>query len=220
MLDFAVNRFELGLKPHIIFYQYLLPSGIGNLWGILNLSYLPTEPWLSITIATGFILLTFIVLGAIRLSWQGEPIAIMTLVMLTISLLLFFKNSGYGLFKLAMYIQPFLIATTLILFSELMYRSQQKRIYQGALILCLASGVFMNLRVQFRYLNSSIQKERDSAIEVASGTTNRLYKKIQDLLSKTERNKVLVHTNNRTVVGMSALASKKKATFLHEFQSL
>ncbi len=94
-----------------LFPYYLLPSGLANLWGFAPINMLPPDPWLSVAIALGGV---FLVLGALAATWQataGHPAAMMASVMLLLAVQLFRSHSDFGLFKLAMFIQPFLIGS-------------------------------------------------------------------------------------------------------------
>lgn len=97
-----------------VFPYFLAPSGLAKLWGLLTCYAIGQEPWLSLAIAVGGCLLVFAAAASVRLAWQGHPVAIVNVVMLALAVELFAKQSDYGLFKLAMFIQPFLLGTALI----------------------------------------------------------------------------------------------------------
>lgn len=92
-----------------LFPYFLVPSGLANLWGFQALSELPAEPWLSLSIGLGGILLIIITLFAMVQVWRKQaPISMVFLVFLMMGMSSFYKNGDFALFKLAMYVQPFL----------------------------------------------------------------------------------------------------------------
>lgn len=91
-----------------IFPYYFLLSGIANLWGLLPITQKPGEPWTTIAIIFGFLLSIMSILISLRYWLKGSIAAIMLIIMTAFGMLLFLRNSGFGLFKLAMFSQPFL----------------------------------------------------------------------------------------------------------------
>jgi hypothetical protein len=90
---------------------FLMPTGLPTLWGLLPLGGTAPEPWLSASVLVGLQLLLALAAAAVWLTWRRHAAATVTLVMLGVAAYLFAVHSGFGLFKLAMFIQPFLIAT-------------------------------------------------------------------------------------------------------------
>ena len=114
--QFTMKQVRYGMGPphpgNPLFPTYLLPVGLANLWGLIPIGApLPGEPWLSLLIAIGGVLLVAAVAAAYWQTWEAQPYAAVALVMLGLGLVLFIRRSDFGLFKLAMYVQPFLIAT-------------------------------------------------------------------------------------------------------------
>jgi hypothetical protein len=72
------------------------------------------DPWISITIAIGIVFLLIALWIGFRYAWKGEPAAFLLLVMLALGGWLFFSQSAFGIFKLAMYVQPVLLFTTAV----------------------------------------------------------------------------------------------------------
>ena len=95
----------------VMFPFFLLPSGLAQFWGIAPFNSIPSEPLLSAGIVLGGILLIVSLMVSLLEASHGVPAAFVTVAMLFAALVLAFKQSDYGLFKLAMFIQPFLIPT-------------------------------------------------------------------------------------------------------------
>jgi hypothetical protein len=97
-----------------IFPYYLVPSGLANLWGFAPIGVRVPGLLLNLGILAGGLLLLAASAAAVWQAWKGEPAAILCLIMLLVGLRLFAGNGDFGLFKLAMYIQPFLLASVVL----------------------------------------------------------------------------------------------------------
>ncbi len=93
-----------------LFPYYLMPSGLSNLWGFQPLATLGLEPWQSLAIGIGALLFVGIGVAAVIYTLRGDSVATFSLVMVAIALFLFKGRSGFGLYKLAMYAQPFFLS--------------------------------------------------------------------------------------------------------------
>ena len=93
----------------VTFPFYLIPSGIANMFGIYSAVEGFPEPWLSLGVLLGFVLLAATVVAVFEAVREGEAAGAPVAVMLALGALLFVKQAGCGLFKLAMYVQPFII---------------------------------------------------------------------------------------------------------------
>jgi hypothetical protein len=118
-MSFLVNQASGGttaFRPDhgSLFPYYLVPSGLSNLWGFLPVASEPREPWLSVSIVLGAVLLVLTFGTSLALTWRLQPAAIVTLIMLILSVHLFRQRADFGLYKLAMYIQPFMLATLVL----------------------------------------------------------------------------------------------------------
>ena len=94
-----------------LFPFYLVPSGFANLWGLLAIAQPASDLWVSVTILAGFLLTVVAAAFAIRWAMRLEPAAVTCLLMFLVAVVLAAKSSNFGLYKLAMFIQPFLIGT-------------------------------------------------------------------------------------------------------------
>ncbi|HLG97411.1 MAG TPA: hypothetical protein VKX49_13950 [Bryobacteraceae bacterium] len=98
----------------VLFPYYLLPSGFAHLWGFYPIGKSITwvvQPY----IVLGAALYLFANLAALRLLWRGEACASVLAVMAALAIYLFRSRSDFGLYKIAMYMQPFLIGTVVLL---------------------------------------------------------------------------------------------------------
>lgn len=105
------NRFGSAEAGPVIFPFFLLPAGMGQFWGAFIHYNTPPEPWISLWIALGGLLILLSAGVIILEAWRGTPAALVSLSLLVMSVFLILRASDYGLFKIAMFIQPFLIPT-------------------------------------------------------------------------------------------------------------
>lgn len=113
MLQMVVLTLSFGNGPigqWSEFSAYLVPSGLADLFGLSAVTW--TGGWgLSPGILTGAALLVFALIATISLMWRVRVVSFGLFAMLLGVPLLFAHQNGFGLYKLAMYMQPFLIAT-------------------------------------------------------------------------------------------------------------
>jgi hypothetical protein len=95
---------------------YMVPHGFAYFWGLLPLGFAAQEPRLSMAIVAGMALAVWLLACAWRQARLGVPAAVMTLVMTAVGLVLFYRGNDFGLYKLAMFMQPVVAATVAIAF--------------------------------------------------------------------------------------------------------
>ena len=145
----------------ITFPFYLIPAGVPNLFGLVSAVQSPPEPWFSLVILLGFIMLALLWAACLHGTLAGEAAGPPAVVMLALGLLLFFKQNGFGLFKSAMYIQPFMIATFVLWWSNIRSRVPRSLLVVVPVALCVA----LNIVTQQFYV------DRSRAMWSKSGTT-------------------------------------------------
>lgn len=94
------------------FTAYLIPSGLADLFGLAAVSWTEGHA-LTLGIAVGAVLLVATMLAMVVLILRGRLVAFGLLAMLLGVPMLFVHQNGFALYKLAMYVQPFLVATLL-----------------------------------------------------------------------------------------------------------
>jgi hypothetical protein len=146
------NRGSSAIDDSVVLFPFFLkPSGIGQFWGLTALYEFPSDSYLTISIITGA-LITFWFIFFVLLRQIKNPTiqASFVLAMMGVMSFLAFKKSDFGLFKLAMFFQPFLIATIVC------YKISAPTQFKKYLIYCLAfMFVALNLRSQFYVLATS-----------------------------------------------------------------
>ncbi len=127
-LMFMLGQASGGMKSadiHAALFPYfLVPSGLPALWGLIPITSDIHEPFVSLAIAAGLILIYWLFRRVIptQVSKITAPIS-MLLLMMSMGLLLFYRNNDFGLFKLSMYLQPFLLGAVAIELSSFCWRA-------------------------------------------------------------------------------------------------
>jgi len=98
-----------------VFPYYLVPTGLATLWGFMGIgdpAGLAFDP--SRRIVAGAVLL--LVAGGLAAwgAWRGSGPACVASVMLGLGAALFAREAAFGLYKLAMFVQPFLLAALVV----------------------------------------------------------------------------------------------------------
>lgn len=120
---------------------FLVPGGLANLWGFQHITVLSPEPWLSLTILAGLALLLAVFAGAVWMGWRGSAVSCFAVVMLAMSFYLFRQRTGFGMFKLAMFVQPFMIGAAAVAWCAIVRRPLLR--FVPPLLVLGASGLFV-----------------------------------------------------------------------------
>jgi len=104
-----------------LFPYFLTPLGFPIGWGFIAYGGGDAaSPQVQFATIVGALLFVAALVAASRLAWRLEPAAIVACSMLLLFFYLFFTQNGFGLFKLAMYAQPFVLASLTIAISGLL----------------------------------------------------------------------------------------------------
>lgn len=111
MLNQTVGGMQAADPSEALFPYFLVPSGIAALLGLIPIGNQVGEPWLSFYILTGAVIIGWLFLSILpRRARNIGPAEGVLLAMSAVGSFLFFRNNDFGLFKLVMFIQPFLLA--------------------------------------------------------------------------------------------------------------
>jgi hypothetical protein len=185
----------------LLFPYFLVPSGLASLWGFQNLVQLPNEPWLSTSIGAGAVLLIVSFVAAIRGSWRLQPAAVVALVMCSFGLNLFFQRGDFGLFKLAMFVQPFLLPTLVVGWLGV----SRLRVVQVAPL--LAMGI-AGLYGQIGYVERSrglLEGTGGGLTEIPNASAARINSEFQQILASIGPREVVLDTSNVVLAKFQAL---------------
>ena len=93
-----------------LFPYFMIPTGLANLFGLMPLSVNFAEPVTSLTIIAGLGALVTALIFACRESLRAAPIAVMCVIQVVLALKLMRSGNDFGLYKIAMFLQPALAA--------------------------------------------------------------------------------------------------------------
>ncbi len=180
-----------------VFPYYLIPNGLPSALGLSPFHKISNEP-----IASGFIILAVLLLFAIvfslrKLAKLNEWVTIPFVIYLGAALILFFQKSDFGLFKLAMFMAPWLV---MILFNVYIIRTNSKnKSYKPPMQVVSALLILVLLvNTQIIYSSTSVYS-RGGLQEISNATTNNLIGHIEKSLStyKSEMGNLPIDTTNQ-----------------------
>jgi len=154
----------------IMFPYFLLPSGMSSLWGFTTTTTFQgtfLSLWIGLGMALTITVAAFAIYRAINFR---DPASIMLCIMLLVGLAMFIKKVDFGTFKIAMYMQPFLLTC----FGSAVIFIKRFRFVFFALLTFL---VPLNLMSQFSYAETSFNgpyEQGASYVEVRDATTAKL----------------------------------------------
>lgn len=160
--------------PIFVFPFFLLPSGVNLLVGLSSLAGELPEPLASIKILLGWFILAWLCMQLVKQLRNPQPAAVVAAVMFSLGILLFYKRYDFGLFKLAMYIQPFIIAVAAAALSE------WKKNKIGYLILCVL--VLSAFYGQFALVLKSTGEVLGSLNEIPHASSKKLNKEFDSFI--------------------------------------
>jgi hypothetical protein len=101
-------------RPDVLFPYFLIPSGLADLWGFGRINGPLHEPWAFVAILLGAGLTALALIAVFFGVKKLEPIALVAGVMSILTLRFFSPRTDFGLFKLVLYVTPFLLGAACI----------------------------------------------------------------------------------------------------------
>lgn len=197
----GIQKTNLG---QVEFPYFLIPNGFAILWNIQAIA--EEVRILQLEILLGIIATLWVFITAIRLSWRARyPVAIVTVVMFVMGIFLFINNVGFGLFKLAMYIQPFLFSTVVLGF----YDFGKKTWLFALIVLMMICGIH----------SQKIYMERSKGIELLAVSIPNASKaevnyKFSQMLKKIPTDKQIISdTENIVLAKFQSLYTRERETY-------
>lgn len=176
---------------------FLVPRGLANLWGLQSIIELEREPWLSIGIAAGGVMLVVCGIIAMVMAYRGNRSAAVVVVMFIMGAVLFERRAGFGLFKLSMFLQPFMLAMLASLFFAM---SRRWWVQWPPVILLAALGV----HVQWSYVQESRGLGAKFSL-IPYATPTHLVTEIKDVSNKYEARPLVADPYNVALGKFEAL---------------
>jgi hypothetical protein len=94
-----------------LFPYFMIPTGLANLFGLMPLAVNFPEPVTSLTIIAGLAALITALAFAVREAARPAPVALLLVVQFVLALRLMTSGNDFGLYKIAMFMQPALAAS-------------------------------------------------------------------------------------------------------------
>jgi hypothetical protein len=193
----------LSAGPYPPLFGYILvPSGLPGIVGLQTLPPGQAAPYLNVTIAFAAVLIVGAAVASLASAGRGGAAAIVLVVDGALAILLALRSSDFGLFKLSMYVQPFLAAAVAIWLSGV-----HRRRVLGVAAVALAALLAASLSSQRAYVKES-QHPTDapnlSATDVLPAFHAVAMKDLGPVVSVTE-NPVLIKLEAASAAGQSVL---------------
>lgn len=93
-----------------LFPYFMLPTGFSNLLGWMPIAHDFAEPVISLSIGAGMLFVAAALARSVRDAWRLSPAALLFLIQFAFAVRLFQGANDFGLYKLAMWMQPVLAA--------------------------------------------------------------------------------------------------------------
>jgi len=168
----SVSKIDL---TQLAFPYFVIPSGLPKFWGFLGLTEGKNEPTTSILICAAITIFAYYLIKVLPKSLQREsPSACVLLGQLLIALFLFYKKADFGLFKLAMYFQPFLWCSV----AENIHKFPKSKIGFPLFSLILIA----NIPIGLKYVDESTGSLDKSLgfVQISSATRTHLITKLKN----------------------------------------
>lgn len=214
MLGQASGGMQSADVSSVLFPYFLVPSGIAAFWGLIPIAGDIHEPFVSLAIAGGLILFFWLVRHVLprQIRDADAPVSIL-LVMLAMGLILFYRNIDFGLFKLAMFAQPFLMAVLAI---ELRPKSWSHTPLYTKIALPV---LLMSLAIsQYGYVAKSTGEEFGGLNEIPYASALKVNRQFEELLKIISTNRsdspmLILDTSNIALAKFQALYTNGKDAF-------
>jgi hypothetical protein len=227
-LGFLLFQIKTGLHRYgdvgELFPYYLVPSGLATYWGFTALAQPLVRPLMDLAIAGGAILLIGAGAAAMWQAWRGQPVAMFAVVMLALGISLAWSGTQFGMYKLAMYSQPFVLGSLVTAWlgaRELAPGAAKWSLSAWnirARLLPLVILAALGLRAQLYYVQVSAERAgtHSGLLEVPGASSHHLSSESRALAHAPHRELVVSDTSNFVV---SKLESANFAPAQQEFPS-
>ena len=213
MLEQASGGMQSSDIGMVLFPYFMIPSGIPAFWGLVPIAGAINEPFISFAIAAGLVLFYWLIRYVLpeQIKNAGKSVSVLT-VMFVMGLTLFFRNNDFGLFKLTMFAQPFLMAVVgyELSKSKLEIKSIRSMVTIVILLTLVAS--------QYSYVTKSEGMELGSFSEIPFASDRKINKKFQNFIDDVNKNNeeytsISLDTSNIVLAKLQSLYTNGTPTF-------
>ncbi len=174
---------KAGTLADVLFPYYLIPSGLAVFWGLHPLASAVSHPSIDVFIVAGALLLASGVAASVWSAWRGDAAGAVSTVMLALGVRLFLTRSDFGLFKLAMFLQPFLLPAMILSWFSIRAGRRPGLVFWTPILLVAVASV----RAQQYYVRVSAGAGGASFVEIPFATPQRLAANLKSLASQPRR---------------------------------
>lgn len=175
------ESFAGGTARDHLFPYYMTPAAFAYLWGFRAISEVPRGILLDIGIVAGALFFALAIAGAVWYTWKRQPVAIVCLIMIALSFDLFGAGSEFGMYKIAMYLQPFLLGVMILTWSDLRRRAARSRLAGMLLAAGLVLAIGAGARGQLFYTVRSMGVGGSGLIEIPFASRDGLLSELERL---------------------------------------
>ncbi len=195
VMNFFLVQLSVGSKvtPALQFPYYLIPSGLPTFWGMMPVAGRLDRPWIDLAIIAAALLTSVAAYSVVRQYRRGEPIGAVALGFGSIAVVLFVRGADFGLYKLTMYLWPFL-AGALVLTWWQWFQSRRFRALAFAALLVPLSG----WPASWRYISASAGWDTKGSgfVEIPRATESALVDQLRRLSEQPRESIVMTDTYN------------------------
>lgn len=187
-----------GLIPDpagLLFPYYLIPSGLAAFWGLHPVhNGVPSEPFASILFVIACLLFVILGLAVKRGLTTLDKSAPVLVVMAILGVRLYQTMNDFGLYKLAMYAQPFIISMFALYLSKVCWN-----LYKKAALLIFIS---ITANTSFAYSYRSSGEAPGSSIEIQNGSSRKFLTELKGLFQNRAdlRGRDIIATTDNVVI--------------------
>ncbi|MDR3491480.1 MAG: hypothetical protein P4M12_05460 [Gammaproteobacteria bacterium] len=206
IFEFFIREYKVTSESAVLqvalFPYFLLPSGLGNLWGFAGLMVEKAELFMCADIICGALLTLFVISATIKLILGRASLpAITAFVMLVLGFDFFIKQYGFGLFKLSMYIQPFLISVLVMSVFERIKNDYLRNLFFLVLIMSGYGAISF-------YLDRGKSVTPGLFSEIPYGSSSKINQEYRNLISGLPKDTLLLSDDfNISIIKSQALQS-------------
>jgi hypothetical protein len=135
----------------VLFPWTLVPSFIPMLFGLHAFGVVGTDPLISIKVATGLLLLGYLLWRSWRNLKDEAPAGYLAVVMIALGFYLFYKGQDFGLFKLAMFIQPIVTLAMAQAFALLLFQAAPRVRRIGQIVVAVFIALTIPAHTYYSY---------------------------------------------------------------------
>lgn len=196
-----------------LFPYFLNPHGLSAYLGLSPLNRWYSDPFESLAVVSSMLFLSGIVMFILRKAQDISPSSIATLTLIVGFSYLVFTANGFGAFKIAMFVAPFLV----VVIAEVFQFSLVKpfKVTSAIVLSCLLVLTSLNIRTSQFYSAASTGTSSNGFNEIQNGSGTNFTDMIDLALDRASRydNDLISTSVNLSQIKLEAIAAKETPVF-------